>query len=55
MTDGISRAEYWREIAELAASVTQEAFDGETEISDVLHETIDGHEWVIYTRFTGRD
>ena len=42
--------EYWDEVAELAETVTEEARDDEREIYEVLHETIDSHQFVIYTR-----
>ena len=41
--------EYWAEIRDLAVSVTKEAREYDRDISEVLHETIGGHEWVIYT------
>ena len=44
-----ARAEYREEIRSLAAEAIAEC-DGDRErIDDWLHETIDGHEWVIYT------
>ncbi len=48
MTD-ISYSEYWIEVCALAQSITEEAKEYDRDISEVLHETIDGHEWVIYT------
>ena len=45
----IDYRDYWTEVAELAKSITAEAREHDREIGDVLHETIDGHEWVIYT------
>ncbi len=51
MSGDISSREYWTEIAAIAAEVTREARAYERDISDVLHETIDGHQWVIYTAY----
>jgi hypothetical protein len=47
--DDMTRAEYWDEIECLAVDVTREARERGKDIGDVLHETIDCHEWVIYT------
>jgi hypothetical protein len=44
--------DYWREIESLARQVTSEAREHNRDISDVLHETIDGHSWVIYCHNT---
>ena len=40
---------YWNEVASVAAEVTAEAREHDRDISEVLWETIDGHEYVIYT------
>ena len=45
----MTEKEYWSEIKILAESVTAEAKEYGREISEVLWETIDGHEWVVYT------
>lgn len=50
MTD-ISYSEYWIEVCALAQSITSEAKEYDRDIEEVLHETIDGHEWVIYTHY----
>lgn len=42
--------EYWNEIASIAECVTAEAREYGSDAYDVLHETLDGHEFVIYTR-----
>lgn len=47
--DSPTQREYWCEIADLAFEVTREAREGDREISDVLHESLDCHMWVIYT------
>lgn len=41
--------EYWTEIGELAESICKEARERGEDPTDVLHETVDGHQWVIYT------
>jgi hypothetical protein len=48
--DDMTREGYWNEVECLAVGVTCEARERGRDIGDVLHETIDGHEWVIYTR-----
>jgi len=45
----ITQSQYWREVSSLAKNIAKEAKDEDRDISDVLHETIDGHQWVIYT------
>ena len=41
---------YWKEIRALAKLVhTKEGYDEDADESDILHELIDGHEWIIYT------
>jgi hypothetical protein len=45
----LTEQEYWAEVAEVAETVTQEARDDEREISEVLWEAIDSHQFVIYT------
>ena len=47
----LTSAEYWDEIESLAVEITREAREDNRDIHDVLHETIDGHQWVIYCRF----
>lgn len=51
MSDSITLAEYTAEVASIAAEVAKEAIEYNREISDVLHETIDGHQWVIYNAY----
>lgn len=41
--------EYWAEINEIAANARREAKDQGMDLYDYLHETIDGHQFVIYT------
>lgn len=47
----LTLAEYSKEVTELAQTVAKEACDENRDVSDVLHETIDGHQWVIYTAY----
>ncbi len=42
-------SEYWKEIERLAIDVTQQSREYNSDLYETLHETIDGHEWVIYT------
>lgn len=53
----ITHNQYWDEVKSLAASIAEEAMEqadndrdqAEELINDsILHETIDGHQWVIY-------
>jgi len=53
----LTYSEYWTEVSDLAESIASEAMDqadndrddAEEIINDtLLHETIDGHQWVIY-------
>jgi hypothetical protein len=44
--------EYRNEIKEIAISIDDaELWNETTDRSERLHETIDGHKWIIYTRF----
>ena len=47
--EDITRHEYWTEVASIAKTVTEEARADADDIIDRLHETIDSHQWVIYT------
>jgi len=47
----MTSVEYWTEIESLASEITQEAHEYRRDLYDVLHETIDGHQWIIYTRY----
>jgi hypothetical protein len=47
----ITHEEYWTEIESLAKAVSEEARKGRRDIRDALHETIDGHGWVIYLAY----
>ena len=41
--------DYWAEVEDLAKQIAKEARETGNDRSDVAHETVDGHEWVIYT------
>lgn len=56
----ITSSQYWNEVQSLAVSIAEYAMaqcdngrdDSEELINDsLLHETIDGHEWVIYNSY----
>lgn len=44
----ITQSQYWTEVQELAENCVEEAAEYDRDLGDVLHETIDGHQWVIY-------
>ena len=47
----ITAEEYANEIHDLAQSCAEEAHEQGRDLYDVIHETVDGHQWVIYTRY----
>ena len=56
----ITSSQYWNEVQSLAVSIAEEAMDqcdnnrddAEELINDsLLHETIDGHQWIIYSAY----
>lgn len=50
MSDGeISQREYWAQVESIAKDVTEEARADGDDLYERLLETIDGHEWIIYT------
>jgi len=49
MSEEITYSDYWTEVSDLAKSITEEARKYGRDIGEVLWETIDGHNWVIYT------
>lgn len=51
----ITAKEYWEEVNKIAHGVCEDTYDGcdtpeeyEEQLSEMLFETIDGHQWVIY-------
>ena len=65
MSDEMTNREYWAEVSSLAESIQEETRDDmdgvfdcdwtrdeyEEALRERLHETIDGHQWVIYTAY----
>lgn len=49
MADELTYAQYWKAVADYAKEITEEARKTGNDIEDVLSETIDGSEYVIYT------
>ena len=49
MSGHLTHREYWDEIQELAKSIPKEAKEHDRDLYEVMHETIDGHQYVIYT------
>lgn len=45
----ITQSQYWREVTALAKEIKKEARGDDEREHELLHETIDGHEWIIYT------
>jgi hypothetical protein len=61
MANQITSVQYWNEVSALAGIIAEEAMqqsdnnrsDAEDLINDsLLHETIDGHQWIIYYAYT---
>ena len=48
-TLAFTEQEYWREVQAIAESAHEEAKEHGGGLGDYLHETIDGHQFVIYT------
>lgn len=48
MTDGITREQYWNEIKSIARDALDESRGDLEKADEYVHETVDGHEWVIY-------
>ena len=56
MNDEITNREYFAEVTALAEAVHNVGregsdYDDTCDPGDVLHELIDGHEWIIYTHY----
>lgn len=50
----ITSSEYFEECQSIAREITKECEGNEEEISDQLHQTIDGHQWIIYTYYNAQ-
>jgi len=49
-TESGSSQEYWRDVRDYAASaVSNEDWSKDVDLSDRVHELVDGSQWVIYT------
>lgn len=46
---GVSYHDYWREVREIATCAAVRELLDQDDIAEYLHETIDGHQYVIYT------
>ena len=44
----ITKKQYQQEVEALAEQISSESLKYDRDICEVLHETIDGHQWVIY-------
>jgi len=51
MAQDITGSDYWSEIRSIAENVKQDVRENEGDVSDAVHEAIDGHQWVIYTGY----
>lgn len=52
MAKNISQQEYWDEVRNLAKEAHDMVVEDETrDLGDMIHELVDGHEWVIYTAY----
>lgn len=50
----ISLAEYAAECTAIAREIVEECEGDEDTINDRLHETVDGHQWIIYTYYNAQ-
>jgi hypothetical protein len=46
-----SAREYWKEVEEIARDCAERARDEDRELSEVVWETVDSHQWVIYNAY----
>jgi hypothetical protein len=46
-----SAQEYYAEIRALAQEARQRSYEDGQDIQEVVHELVDGHQWVIYTHY----
>ena len=51
MSDTITQKGYWDEVTDIAKACVNEARESKRELSEVIWETCDGHQWVIYTNY----
>jgi len=46
--ENVTYSEYWQQINSMAEDIIEEAKEYGQDLYDVVHETVDGHQWVIY-------
>lgn len=52
LSDPITYSEYWTKIASIAKRARErDGYEPDADQIDVLHEILDGHQWVIYTAY----
>jgi hypothetical protein len=51
MASDVTSPEYWSEIRSIVENVKQDVRENEADLSDAVHEAIDGHQWVFYTGY----
>lgn len=51
MAHDITASDYWNEIRSIAENVKQDVRENEGDVSEAVHDAIDGHQWVIYTGY----
>jgi hypothetical protein len=54
MRETITRHEYYTEVRDLAQSAWDDSKEYDTDARDTLWETVDGHQWVIYTHYNAQ-
>lgn len=47
----IDSKHYWLEVSDTAAECAKQAKEEERDLYDVVHEMVDGHQWIIYTAY----
>jgi len=51
MAKDITHREYWDEVESLATECVRLSQENDSDLSDEIHEMVDGHQWVIYTAY----
>ena len=47
----MTKREYYHEIFDIVNELVSECEGDEDRIQDMIHETVDGHQWIIYTHY----
>jgi hypothetical protein len=47
----ITQRDYWTEVKECAEMIEKETDDRVQPASEIIHETVDNHQWIIYTAY----